>query len=49
MWRGRVRELLNLSVGRRERAEMDACLATTGVPIVTNPPKIRPVEATTNI
>ena len=43
-----VRELLNLSAARRERSEMDAYLAAIGVPIVTNPPKIRPVGATTN-
>jgi hypothetical protein len=43
-----VRELLNLSAARRERSEMDAYLAAIGVPIVTNPPKIPPVEATTN-
>jgi hypothetical protein len=43
-----VRELLNLSAGRRERVEMDAYLAAIGVLIVTNPPAIRPDEATTN-
>ncbi|MGH7088527.1 MAG: TniQ family protein [Stellaceae bacterium] len=44
-----VRELLNLSAGRRDRAEMDAYLAAIGVPIMTNPPKIPPVGATANI
>lgn len=43
-----VRTLLNLSAGRWERAGMDAYLAAIGVPIVTNPPKIPPVGATTN-